>query len=69
MESKHAKTENDSYDNWFWNFDVGKVTNAYHAFVNQPLLKNKGLGLCFHNDKRKAKAKIKGPLTKNRNFT
>ena len=28
-ESKHIKTENDSDDDWVWDFDLDKVINAY----------------------------------------
>ena len=28
-ESKHIKTENDSDDDWVWDFDSDKVINAY----------------------------------------
>ena len=32
-ESKHFKTENDSDDDWVWDFDLDKVINAYQILV------------------------------------
>ena len=32
-ESKHIKTENDSDDDWVWDFDLDKVINAYQILV------------------------------------
>ena len=32
-ESKRIKTENDSDDDWVWDFDLDKVINAYQILV------------------------------------
>ena len=32
-ESKRIKTENDSDDDWVWDFDLNKVINAYQILV------------------------------------
>ena len=42
-ESKHIKTENDSDDDWVWDFDLDKVINAYQILVK----KNKGSAICI----------------------
>ena len=42
-ESKHIKTENDSDDDWVWDFDLDKVPNAYQILVK----KNKGSAICI----------------------
>ena len=34
-ESKHIKTENDSDDDWVWDFDLDKVINAYQISVKK----------------------------------
>ena len=34
-ESKRIKTENDSNDDWVWNFDLDKVINAYQILVKK----------------------------------
>ena len=34
-ESKCIKTENDSDDDWVWDFDLDKVINAYQIFVQK----------------------------------
>ena len=34
-ESKHIKTENDSDDDWVWDFDLDKVINAYQILVKK----------------------------------
>ena len=34
-ELKHAKIENDSDDDWVWDFDMDKVINAYQNFVKK----------------------------------
>ena len=34
-ESKHIKTENDSDDDWVWDFDLDKVMNAYQILVKK----------------------------------
>ena len=35
QESKHTKIENDSNDDWVWDFDMDKVINTYHTFVKK----------------------------------
>ena len=42
-ESKHIKTENESDDDWVWDFDLDKVINAYQILVK----KNKGSAICM----------------------
>ena len=42
-ESKHIKTENDSDDDWVWDFDLDKVINAYQILVKN----NKGSAICI----------------------
>ena len=42
-ESKRIKTENDSDDDWVWDFDLDKVINAY-----QILVKYKGWAICIY---------------------
>ena len=34
-ESKRIKTENDSVDDWVWDFDFDKVINAYQILVKK----------------------------------
>ena len=34
-ESKRIKTENDSDDDWVWDFDLHKVINAYEILVRK----------------------------------
>ena len=34
-ESKRIKTENDSDDDWVWDFDLDKVINAYQILVKK----------------------------------
>ena len=34
-ESKRVKIENDSNDDWVWDFDMNKVINADHTFVKK----------------------------------
>ena len=41
-ESIHIKTENDSDDDWVWDFDLDKVINAYQILVSK-----KGLAICI----------------------
>ena len=43
-ESKHIKTENDSDDDWVWDFHLDKVINAYQILVKK---KNKGSAICI----------------------
>ena len=42
-ESKRIKTENDSDDDWVWDFDLDKVINAYQILVK----KNEGSAICI----------------------
>jgi hypothetical protein len=45
-ESKHIKTENDSDDDWVWDFDLDKVINAYQILVK----KTKVRRYVFHSE-------------------
>ena len=45
-ESKRIKTENDSDDDWVWDFDLDKVINAYQILVK----KTKVRRYVFHSD-------------------
>ena len=49
QESKHIKTENDSDDDWVWDFDLNKVINAYQILVK----KTKVLRYVFHSEAEK----------------
>ena len=48
-ESKHIKTENDSGDDWVWDFDLDKVINAYQILVK----KTKVRRYVFHSEAEK----------------
>ena len=48
-ESKRIKTENDSDDDWVWDFDLDKVINAYQILVR----KTKVRRYVFHSDAEK----------------
>ena len=49
QESKHIKTENDSDDDWVWDFDLDKVINAYQILVK----KTKVWRYVFHSEAEK----------------
>ena len=48
-ESKHIKTENDSDDDWVWDFDLEKVINDYQILVK----KTKVRRYVFHSEAEK----------------
>ena len=48
-ESKRIKTEDDSDDDWVWDFDLDKVINAYQILVK----KTKVRRYVFHSDAEK----------------
>jgi hypothetical protein len=47
-ETRRVKSENDSGDDWVWDFDMNEVINGYHTFVK----KTKVRRYVFHNDER-----------------
>ena len=53
-ESKHIKTENDSDDDWVWDFDLDKVINAYQILVK----KTKVRRYVFHSEAGQSTANL-----------